>query len=266
MSDIFEVQDEIAHKIAEALRIKLHAPGAGAALAAKPTRQPPGVRPPTCAAAATRAGAATRGTMEFALQMFEHAVALRSQLRARWAAIRQRLLPHAQYWSGPGGTLYGAGPVGLVTARWALCAPDHPRSFWISQGWILYAGGRYEDAVRLTRGRRSPASRDCEEGAYSPPLLRSLFADGKYEEVAALEGRGRSRLLATDYNVYIPIMNALGATGKTDATRDVRLRLIQTMENHCARCRRTRGRGSSSGACTLRSSAPTTRSAKRISR
>ena len=36
----------------------------------------------------------------------------------------------------------------------------------------------------------------------------------------------------TDYNVYIPLMNALGALGKADATRNVRLRLTQALENH----------------------------------
>ena len=35
-----------------------------------------------------------------------------------------------------------------------------------------------------------------------------------------------------DYNVYVPINNALGALGKEDALRNVRLRRIQALENH----------------------------------
>jgi tetratricopeptide (TPR) repeat protein len=71
--------------------------------------------------------------------------------------------------------------------------------------------------------------RDCE-GAYYL-LLRSLFSAGRYQQVAevaeeALEASG------TDYNVYVPILNALGALGKADAARNVRLRLIQALESH----------------------------------
>ncbi|HEY6221799.1 MAG TPA: protein kinase, partial [Candidatus Eisenbacteria bacterium] len=71
--------------------------------------------------------------------------------------------------------------------------------------------------------------RDCE-GAYYL-LLRSLFAAGKYKEVAALEEEA-IEAAGTDYNVYIPIMNSLRALGKADAARNVRLRLIEALENH----------------------------------
>ena len=36
----------------------------------------------------------------------------------------------------------------------------------------------------------------------------------------------------TDYNVYVPILNALGALGKPEAARNIRLRLIQALETH----------------------------------
>ena len=62
-------------------------------------------------------------------------------------------------------------------------------------------------------------------------LLRSLFASGKYQEVAALAEES-IEAAGTDYNVYVPIMNALGALGKADAVRNVRLRLLQALENH----------------------------------
>jgi non-specific serine/threonine protein kinase len=45
----------------------------------------------------------------------------------------------------------------------------------------------------------------------------------------ALEASG------TDYNVYVPILNAMSALGKADAARNVRLRLIQALENSPAR-------------------------------
>jgi tetratricopeptide (TPR) repeat protein len=106
-------------------------------------------------------------------------------------------------------------------------APDIPEVL-VSQGWILYAGGRYEDAERLTRAAIS-RKKDCE-GAYYL-LLRGLFSSGKYQEVANLEEEA-IEAAESDYNVYIPIMNALGALGKADAARNVRLRLIQALESH----------------------------------
>ena len=144
----------------------------------------------------------TTRDMEFALQMFEHAVALDPNFALAWAAIANGCA-HAQYWSGPGGTYMERAQ--SASLRAVALAPDIPEVL-ISQGWILYAGGRYEDAVRLTRAAIS-RKRDCE-GAYYL-LLRSLFAGGKYAEVAALREEA-IEAAGTDYNVYIPIMNALG--------------------------------------------------------
>ena len=82
--------------------------------------------------------------------------------------------------------------------------------------------------MRLTRaaiGRK----RDCE-GAYYL-LLRTLFASGKYDEVATLAEEA-IEAAGTDYNVYIPIMNALGAQKNEAAKRNVRQRLLQAFENH----------------------------------
>ena len=221
MSDIFEVQDEIAHKIAEALRIKL-TPQEQAELAAKPTENLQAYD--QYLRGRSYARRRTTRDMEFALQMFENAVTLDPNFALAWAAIANGCA-HAQYWSGPGGTYMERAQ--SASLRAVALAPDIPEVL-ISQGWILYAGSRYDDAVRLTRAAIS-RKRDCE-GAYYL-LLRSLFAGGKHAEVAALREEA-IEAAGTDYNVYIPIMNALGALGKTDAARDVRLRLTQTLENH----------------------------------
>ena len=55
MADVFEVQDEIARKIAEALRVTL-SPQEQEALAARPTDNLQAYDLSTCAARATRAG------------------------------------------------------------------------------------------------------------------------------------------------------------------------------------------------------------------
>ena len=221
MSDIFEVQDEIAHKIAEALRIQV-TPKEQAELAVKPTENLQAYD--LYLRGRSYARRRTTRDMEFALQMFENAVTLDPNFALAWAAIANGCA-HAQYWSGPGGTYMERAQ--SASLRAVALAPDIPEVL-ISQGWILYAGNRYDDAVRLTRAAIS-RKRDCE-GAYYL-LLRALFASGKHDEVAnlaeeAIEAAG------TDYNVYIPIMNALGALGREDAKRHVRQRLLQAFENH----------------------------------
>lgn len=221
MSDIFEVQDEIAHKIAEALRIRV-TPQEQAELAAKPTENLQAYD--LYLRGRSYARRRTTRDMEFALQMFENAVQLDPNFALAWAAIANGCA-HAQYWSGPGGTYMERAQ--SASLRAVALAPDIPEVL-VSQGWILYAGGRYDDAVRLTRaaiGRK----RDCE-GAYYL-LLRTLFASGKHDELASLAEEA-IEAAGTDYNVYIPIMNALGALGREDAKRHVRQRLLQVFENH----------------------------------
>jgi non-specific serine/threonine protein kinase len=221
MSDIFAVQDEIAHKIAEALRIKV-TPQEQAELAAKPTENLQAYD--LYLRGRSYARRRTTRDMDFALQMFENAVQLDPGFALAWAAIANGCA-HAQYWSGPGGTYMERAQ--SASLRAVALAPDIPEVL-ISQGWILYAGGRYDDAVRLTRAAIS-RKRDCE-GAYYL-LLRALFASGKYEEVAALTEEAIAAT-GTDYNVYIPIMNSLGALEREDAKGQVRLRLIQALESH----------------------------------
>jgi len=221
MSDIFAVQDEIAHKIAEALRIKL-TPQEQAELAAKPTENLQAYD--LYLRGRSYARRRTTRDMDFALQMFENAVTLDPNFALAWAAIANGCA-HAQYWSGPGGTYMERAQ--SASLRAVALAPDIPEVL-VSQGWILYAGGRYDDAVRLTRAAIA-RKRDCE-GAYYL-LLRALFASGKHEELASLAEQA-IEASGTDYNVYIPIMNALGALGREDARRDVRRRLIQTFESH----------------------------------
>ncbi len=221
MSDIFAVQDEIAHKIAEALRIKL-TPQEQAELAAKPTENLQAYD--LYLRGRSYARRRTTRDMDFALQMFENAVTLDPNFALAWAAIANGCA-HAQYWSGPGGTYMERAQ--SASLRAVALAPDIPEVL-VSQGWILYAGGRYDDAVRLTRAAIS-RKRDCE-GAYYL-LLRALFASGKYEELASLAEEA-IEAAGTDYNVYIPITNALGALGRDEDRRGVRRRLIQTFENH----------------------------------
>jgi serine/threonine protein kinase/Tfp pilus assembly protein PilF len=221
MSDIFAVQDEIAHKIAEALRITL-SPQELSELAAKPTENMQAYD--LYLRGRSYARRRTLQDMQFALQMFENAVLLDPNFALAYAAIASGCA-HAYYWSSLDPTWIDRAQAASLRA--VALSPDIPEVL-ISQAWILYARGAYDDAVRL--GRAAIARRrDCE-GAYFL-LLRALFASGKYQEVsevseAAIEDSG------TDYNVYVPILNAMSALGKPDAARNVRLRFIQALEAH----------------------------------
>src|SRR4029077_16036437 len=107
---------------------------------------------------------------------------------------------HAQYWSGNKGQYMERAQAASLRA--VALAPDIPEVL-VSQGWILYAANRYDDAVRLTRAAIS-RKRDCE-GAYYL-LLRSLFSAGKHEELASLAEEA-IEAAGTDYNLYLPTMN-----------------------------------------------------------
>ena len=221
MEDVFEVQDEIARKIAEALRVTL-SPQEEAALAAKPTENPQAYD--LYLRGKSYARRLTRQDFEFALQMFESAVALDPDFALPHAAIANAC---AQIHYS-----YGRDPAWLERARAAsrkaiALRPDLPEPL-VAHAWILYADGRYDDAdhtVRAAIERKSDT-----EGAYFL-LGRSLFSSGRYQELAdvaekAMEAGGQ------DYNIFVPIMNALGALGKEETLRNVRQRQIQALENH----------------------------------
>jgi non-specific serine/threonine protein kinase len=221
MADVFELQDDIARKIADALRVTL-SPQEQQALAARPTDNLQAYD--LYLRGRSYARRRTLQDMEFALQMFENAVLLDPNFALAYAAIANGCA-HAHYWSG-------LGPAWIERAQTAslravALSPEIPEVL-ISQGWILYARSQYEDAERLSRAAIM-RKRDCEGGYYL--LLRALFSAGRYQQVAdvveeALEASG------TDYNVYVPILNALGSLGKTSAARNIRLRLIQALETH----------------------------------
>src|SRR5207248_2585177 len=84
MKDVFEVQDEIARKIAEALRVTL-SPQEQQALAAKPTEDLQAYD--LYLRGKSYARRLTRQDLEFALQMFENAVAQDPKFALAHAAI-----------------------------------------------------------------------------------------------------------------------------------------------------------------------------------
>ena len=221
MQDVFEVQDEIARKIAEALRIKV-TPQEQEALAAKPTENLQAYD--HYLRGRSYARRYTRQDLEFSLQMFNDAVAQDPDFALAHAAIANVCAYHFCH--------YDRDPSWIDRARAAsekavALRPDVPEVM-VAQAWILYSRGEYRDAAHILRSVIS-RKKDCEGAFYL--LLRCLFANGQHQEVAnlaeeAIEAAG------TDYNIYVPILNSLGALAKVDAKRNVQLRYVQALEAH----------------------------------
>jgi serine/threonine protein kinase/Tfp pilus assembly protein PilF len=221
MKDVFEVQDEIARKIAEALRVTL-SPQELEALAIKPTEN---LQAYDLYLRGKRyARRQTRQDLEFALQMFENAVTIDPSFALAYAACANACAmfycnySRDQIWVERARDASGK----AVALRWDL--PE----VHVSQAWVLYATDLHAEAVRMVQ-KAIERKRDCE-GAYYL-LCRALFSAGRYREVAD-EAEVALAASGEDYNVYVPIMNALGALGKLEVRRNTMLRAVGAFENH----------------------------------
>jgi non-specific serine/threonine protein kinase len=110
----------------------------------------------------------------------------------------------------------------------AVALQPHLPEVQVARGWIHYASNEVEEAVRCAQVAIERKS-DCE-GAYYL-LLRAMFAAGRFQDVVAIS-EAALEASATDYNVYIPVVNALNALGKKEALQNVRQRSILAIENH----------------------------------
>ncbi|MBV9885362.1 MAG: protein kinase [Acidobacteria bacterium] len=221
MKDVFELQDEIARKIAEALRVTL-SPQELEALAIKPTEN---LQAYDLYLRGKRyARRQTRQDLEFALQMFENAVAIDASFALAYAACANAC---AMYFCN-----FSRDPVWVERAREASGRAvalrwDLPE-VQVSQAWVLYATGLHDEAVRMLR-KAIERRHECE-GAYYL-LCRALFSAGRYQEIVEIMEPAVAAS-GEDYNVYVPIGNALGALGKLEASKNLIQRRMAALENH----------------------------------
>jgi non-specific serine/threonine protein kinase len=221
MKDVFEIQDEMARKIAEALRVTL-SPQELETLADKPTEN---LQAYDLYLRGKRyARRQTRQDLEFALQMFENAVVLDPSFALAYAACANACaifycnFSRDQLWVERAREASGK----AVALRWDL--PE----VQVSQAWVLYAAELHNEAVRMVK-KAIERKRDCE-GAYYM-LCRALFAAGRYQEVVdvaepAIEASGE------DYNVYVPIMNCLKLLNRKESIAGMIQRFISAVEGH----------------------------------
>ncbi|HYN04165.1 MAG TPA: protein kinase [Vicinamibacteria bacterium] len=221
MADVFEVQDEIARKIAGALRVTL-SPQEQAAIAAKPTENAQAYD--LYLRGRSYARRQVRQDLEFALQLFENAVTQDPGFALAYAAMANVCAVYHYNFEREASWLARARD---ASEKAIALQPDLPEAK-VAQAWILYASGDYDETLRIMRSVVE-RKRDTESAYYL--LLRALFSSGQYLEIAAV-AEAAIDASGADYNVYVPIQNALGALGKQDALKNVRQRAIQAFEAH----------------------------------
>jgi serine/threonine protein kinase/cytochrome c-type biogenesis protein CcmH/NrfG len=221
MADVFEVQDEIASKIAAALRITL-SPQEQQALAAKPTENPQAYD--LYLRGRNYARRVGRQDLQVALQMYENAVSLDPGFALAHAAVANVC---AQYYYHYDREQQWIDRAIAATTKASSGGNDAPE-IRLAEAWVDFVETRYGDAVDKMRTAldRDP---DLDGGYYL--LGRALFEAGRYQEIVDIMEDALAHA-GENYNTTIPIHNALGALGKKDALRNYLHREIALYEEH----------------------------------
>lgn len=206
MEDVFAVQDEIASKIAAALRITL-SPQEQQALAAKPTENMQAYD--LYLRGRNYARRVGRQDMMFALQMYENAVALDPNFALAHAGLATVCAEYYWHFERNQAWLDRA----IASTRIASAKGTEAPEVKLAEAWVDYAESRYEMAVDTMR-KALETHPDLEGGYYL--LGRALFESGRYQEIVDMMEEALSHA-GENYNTVMPIHNALGALGKKDA-------------------------------------------------
>ena len=217
LKDVFEVQEEISRSIAQALRITL-SPQEEKTIARKPTENLQAYD-----YFLRGRNYARRENLEFAMQMFDHAIRLDPDFALAHAGIA-----HA---CGMLADLHGNDPrwveKGLIAADRAVALQPLLPEALAARARICYSQKKYDEAMRWAR-EAIDRKADCE-GAYNV-LGRALFASDHWKEAADLVDRAIAAN-GDDYNTYIPYINALSSLGHLDAAQKLREQETSVLEH-----------------------------------
>ena len=216
MKDVFDVQEEIARNIAQALRITL-TPQEENVMASKPTENAE-------AYDFLLRGRNYRrmGNLEFAMQMYERAIQLDPDFALAYAGMAQvcGLLVEAR------GSNQEFIDKGICAAERAIALkPELPEAL-AARARICYAQKQYDEAIRLAR-KAIEIKPDCD-GAYGS-LGRALYESDRFKEAAEVSDRALAAA-GDDYNVYIPYQLALVKVGDLKAVAKLQDRFIAVLE------------------------------------
>lgn len=216
LKDVFEVQEEIARNITQALRITL-TPQEEATITRKPTENAEAYDYYLRARNYRR-----MGNLDFAMQMYENAIRLDPDFAEAFAGIAHvcGLLIEVR---GSDPTWIEAG---LRAAERAFkLQPDLPDAI-AARARMFYAQKQYDEAIRWGR-KAIELKPDCE-GAYST-LGRALYESDHVKETAELVDRALAAN-GDDYNVYIPYQLALQRLGNKEASAKLQNRFVTVLE------------------------------------
>ena len=251
LSDVFEVQDEIARNITQALRITL-TPQEEKLLAAKPTGDPRAYDHYLKGRAYSRR--MTRSDLDLALQMFEHAILLDPGFALAHAGIANACGVVYEWHEKDERWL----DRGRASCERALALdPSLPEAL-VGRARILYAQKRYDEAIRDVR-RAIEMKRDCD-GAYNI-LARSLFESDRWAEAHRVGRPRRSPPTATTTTSTSPTSTSSRASAAARTRSGCGSARSGFSSSSSGTCRRTSGRGSSSPPTTPSPGATRTRSA-----
>lgn len=224
LKDVFEVQDEIARSISEALRITL-TPQEEKAIARKPTENAQAYDYFLRGRSYSRRE--TRSDLDFAIQMFEFAIVLDPAFALAHAGIAAACSTVYEW--------HEQSPRWIERAvdaceRALQLEPKLPEAL-AARGRTFYAQKKYPEAIENARLaiERKP---DCA-GAYNV-LARAYFATDRWQDVAALVDRALEAN-GDDYNVYIPLIVSLTRLGQTEAARNLHQRRMRVLEQQLER-------------------------------
>ncbi|MCM2316237.1 MAG: protein kinase, partial [Thermoanaerobaculia bacterium] len=221
MDDVFEVQDEIARKIADALRITL-SPQERETLAERPTENLQAYD--LYLRGRNYARRRSRQDLEFAIQMFENAVALDPDFGLAHATLASAC---AEFYYLCDRTPRWIERARAATARASSASGETLPEALTAQAWLSYAEERMDEAAALARKAVSMKP-DVESGYYL--LARILFASGHLHELLEISEEALSHS-GENYNTYVPLLNAYKSLGKTDAAMALMQRRIQVFED-----------------------------------
>ena len=220
LKDVFEVQDEIARSISQALRITL-TPQEEKAIARKPTENPQAYDAYLRGRSYTRRE--TRSDLEFAMQMFDMAILLDPDFALAYAGIAHACAM-VYGWHDPNVRWIEKG---LAACERALKLGSQLAEVLVARALLLYVQKKYDEAIEYAR-MAIERKADCP-GAYNV-LARSYFASGRWQDVAALVERA-VEANGDDYNMYPPLINAMANLGQLEAARNLRQRSMSVLEH-----------------------------------
>jgi len=216
LKDIFDVQEEIARSIAQALRITL-SPQEEKVVARKPTENLQAYDYLLRGRNYMR-----RENLEFAMQMFDNAIRLDPNFAQAHAGIA--------HVSGMQYELHGKDlrwiEKGIQAADKALALEPQLPEGLSGRARIFYAQNNYQEAIDLAQ--KAIALKPDSEGGYNV-LARSFFASGKFQQAADLVDKALASC-GDDYNVYVTLINAVSALGDTTRTRTLREKEVIVLE------------------------------------